>query len=817
MKYCRHVQAFAEIRRDRRLDDRTVRLGHQTAHAGQLANLRRGTPRAGIGHHEDRVERILLDLLAFTIGHGRLAKLVHHRLRDFVARTAPDIHDLVVALTLGHQPRCVLRLDFLHLTFGFADDRDLFHRHEHVVGRKGNAAARCQRITRLHELVREDDRLAKSAATEARIDDARDFLLLERLVDERERKSRRQDLGEQRAADRGVVARDLLDLLRRPVRAGLEFDFLDANLDPCVQLGLTRLVGARHFREVREHLAFTGSVDLFARRVVETQDDVLRRHDAWLAIGRQQHVVRRKHQRARFHLCLERQRHVDGHLVAVEVGVECGTDQRMQLDRLAFDQHRFERLDAQSMQRRRAVQHDRMFADHLFQDVPDDRFLRLDHLLRGLDRGREAHGFELVEDERLEEFQRHQLGQPALMQLQLRTDHDDGTSRVVDTLAEQVLPEAAALALDHVGERLQRTLVGARHGLATTAVVQQRVHRFLQHPLFVADDDVRRLQFQQALQAVVAVDHAAVQVVQVGRGETATVQRDQRTQFRRQHRQHLEDHPLGLDARLVEGLEHLEALGDLLDLGVRTRGLEFLAELVDLVVDVQRLEQRADAFGAHVGIEIIAVLLELGQVVVFRQQLRAVERRQAGVGHDECFEVKDAFDVAQRHVEHHAHARRQRLQEPDVRDRRGQFDMAHALAAHLGQRHFDAALLADHAAVLQALVLAAQALVVLDRPEDLGAEKTVALRLERAVVDRFRLLDFAVRPRTDFFRRREADADGIEFFFLRDLLEQIEQCFHAYSRVIRFGVTASTFSVVRVSRVPCPHQWPGSEFPSPAR
>jgi hypothetical protein len=31
--------------------------------------------------------------------------------------------------------------------------------------------------------------------------------------------------------------------------------------------------------------------------------------------------------------------YVDGHLVAVEVGVEGHADQRVQLDRLAFDQH----------------------------------------------------------------------------------------------------------------------------------------------------------------------------------------------------------------------------------------------------------------------------------------------------------------------------------------------------------------------------------------------------------------------------------------------------------------------------------------------
>jgi hypothetical protein len=46
-------------------------------------------------------------------------------------------------------------------------------------------------------------------------------------------------------------------------------------------------------------------------------------------------VVGRHHEHARFHLRLERQRHVHGHLVAVEVGVERRADERVQLDRLA--------------------------------------------------------------------------------------------------------------------------------------------------------------------------------------------------------------------------------------------------------------------------------------------------------------------------------------------------------------------------------------------------------------------------------------------------------------------------------------------------
>jgi hypothetical protein len=79
-----------------------------------------------------------------------------------------------------------------------------------------------------------------------------------------------------------------------------------------------------------------------------------------------------------------------------------------------------------------------------------------------------------------------------------------------------------------------------------------------------------------------------------------------------------------------------------------------------------------------------------------------------------------------------------------VGDRRCEFDVAHALATNARQRDFHAALFADDALVLHALVLAAQAFIVLDRAKDARAEETVAFRLERAVVDRLRLLDLAV-------------------------------------------------------------------------
>ena len=134
-----------------------------------------------------------------------------------------------------------------------------------------------------------------------------------------------------------------------------------------------------------------------------------------------------------------------------------------------------------------------------------------------------------------------------------------------------------------------------------------------------------------------------------------------------------------------------------------------------------------------------------------------------------CFEL---------HVEQQADARRQRLQEPDVRDRRGQLDMAHALAADLRNGNFDTALFADDALVLHALVLAAQAFVILDRTEDARAEQAVTLGLERAIVDRLGLLDLAEGPGTDPVRRRDADLDLVESLRLGDRIGEVGQFVH---------------------------------------
>src|SRR5690606_27979156 len=516
-----NVEALLEVGRDRGLDDRAVRTGHQATHAGKLLHLGRRTAGTRVRHHIDRVDRLLT---AGFLVDLHLADRVHHLFGDLVTALGPGVDHLVVLFALSDQAVIVLLFELFDLLTSRFHDGVLGSRDNHVVLTERNARITCVLETELHDAVAEDHGLLLTAATVNRVDHLGDHLLGHQLVCRREwhRSVLGQDLPDQHAA-RGRF-HDLGGLVAVLVERGhAAFDLAVQRDDLVVERMLEFGIGT-------ERHAFAGLFLVHEREIVETQDDILRRHDDRLAVGRVQDVVGRHHQHARFQLRFERQRNVHSHLVTVEVGVEGRADERVQTDGLAFDEDRLERLDTKTVQRRRTVQQNRVLADDFVKDIPDFGLFLLDQLLGLLDRGRQALGFEARVDEGLEELKRHLLGQAALVQLEVRTHGDNRTTRIVDALAEQVLTEAALLALEHVGQRLQRTLVGTGDGAATAPVVEQGVNSFLQHALFVADNDIRRTQLDEALQAVVAVDHATVEVVEIGGRKAAAIQRNQRTQ-----------------------------------------------------------------------------------------------------------------------------------------------------------------------------------------------------------------------------------------------------------------------------------------------
>src|SRR5687767_12898188 len=120
------------------------------------------------------------------------------------------------------------------------------------------------------------------------------------------------------------------------------------------------------------------------------------------------------------------------HLVAVEVRVECRANERVNLDGLAFNQHRLKRLNTKAVKSWRAVQKDWMLANHFFENVPDHRLLTFNHFSRLLDSCCMALLFQLVIDKRLKQLERHLLRQTTLMEFQLGTNDDHRTSGIVD-------------------------------------------------------------------------------------------------------------------------------------------------------------------------------------------------------------------------------------------------------------------------------------------------------------------------------------------------------------------------------------------------
>ena len=119
---------------------------------------------------------------------------------------------------------------------------------------------------------------------------------------------------------------------------------------------------------------------------------------------------------------------MNGHLVAVEVGVETLTNQRVKPNGVTFHQCRFERLNTHPVQGRGPVQKNRVIFDHLFKNVPDLIGTTLKHLLGRFDRISDPLLFKPTDDERLEQLQSDFLRKTALVQTQFRTNHDDGTS-----------------------------------------------------------------------------------------------------------------------------------------------------------------------------------------------------------------------------------------------------------------------------------------------------------------------------------------------------------------------------------------------------
>ena len=143
--------------------------------------------------------------------------------------------------------------------------------------------------------------------------------------------------------------------LNEALRGIAHVQVLDTNLDLGVEV--QRVLVHRHdgFRDRAKGATFTLDALFQGGQVVQTNDHVLGRNSHGAPIRGLQDVVRGEHQDASLGLSLHRQRKVNSHLVTIKVSVECGTDERVQLNCFTLHELRLKRLDTQTVQGRCAV------------------------------------------------------------------------------------------------------------------------------------------------------------------------------------------------------------------------------------------------------------------------------------------------------------------------------------------------------------------------------------------------------------------------------------------------------------------------------
>ena len=379
-------QTFAVVCLDGDLDGLTGGVRDQAAHTGQLTDLLHRTTGAGVRHHEDGVVAVQVLLQSG---------------RNLVGGLFPDLHHLLVTLVVGHKAHLVLVFDVHHHLLGSGDQLVLLGRNGHIRDGNGDGgdsgvmvAGGLDGVQHLgshgetvlvdgavHDLAQlllaagEGDLVVADVLGITAVHEAQ--ILRNVLVEDDPAGGAGHHAGNAFAVDlqrpahqNGAVGTD------GPVIVGHEgFVLAGVHVNRLEGSGLLALlqsgVGCQEL--VRVHNALCGQVrvtgiltpdglgaDLVLAhavhgQVVGAQHHILGRNGDGAAVLRTQQVVGREHQDPGLRLSLGGQRHMNSHLVAVEVGVERGAVQGVQLQSAAVHQHRLEGLNAQTVQGRCTV------------------------------------------------------------------------------------------------------------------------------------------------------------------------------------------------------------------------------------------------------------------------------------------------------------------------------------------------------------------------------------------------------------------------------------------------------------------------------
>ena len=472
-----------------------LRLGHKTTHTRELTNLFLTTTSTRVIHHIDGVEALIISL-----------ELLHQSFCELVVGVGPDIDNVVITLVIGDKTHGVLGHNFLNLFVGLFDKLFFLSRDDNIAQVEGKTTTEGLTITHVLNVIKEGCSHCIATLGEDVTDDVTQRLLTHNLVDVAILV--RHNLIENDATDSSAeaVGLDIVALLVHyditilvalhlilgaavhsllgrsiAINIGKDFAFLifddlhkglvslniavlvltfrDRHLytDAGIEIDSLLVVGDDDLLCGIETLTFTlhnlslGSTTRFGH-VIQTKHHILRRNGNRSTVSGVEDVMCGEHQQLSFKNSGIAHRHMDGHLVTIEVSVEASTHQGVQTNGLTFHKLGLESLNTETVQRRSTVEQYGVPLQDVLENFPHNGFLTVDNLFCTLDCLHQSTLKKFANDVWFEELSGHILRQTTLMHLQLRSDNNNRTARVVDTLTEQVLTEATLLALEGIGE-----------------------------------------------------------------------------------------------------------------------------------------------------------------------------------------------------------------------------------------------------------------------------------------------------------------------------------------------------------------------------
>ena len=364
----------------------------------------------------------------------------------------PGIDNLIVTLLIGNETHVIVVGNFFYLFATFLNNFFLLWRNDNITEVERKTGHISHTVTQVLDTVEEFACLGHTHSLDNIGNQATQCLLGDDIVEE-------AHFVRNYLIDDDTANRSFNNMLLHLAVHNIINDYLHLSM----QVAASFIVSNQSLFRAIEGQAFTLGSRTDLGDVVETEHHILRWHCDRSTIGRIQDIVALKHQNLRLQYSLVTQGKVDGHLVTVEVSVECSTCQRVQLNSLTLNHLRLESLNTETVKCRRTVEHDRMSLHYVFKDIPDNRLTTVYDTLCALDRLYDTTLNELANNKRLVKFSSHQLRKTTLAHFQFRSNYNNRTGRIVNTLTQQVLAETALLTLQRVRKRLQRAIALALH------------------------------------------------------------------------------------------------------------------------------------------------------------------------------------------------------------------------------------------------------------------------------------------------------------------------------------------------------------------